>query len=65
VCDSYSFRYKKSRREKKKDKNVVKGSQGAGKVDERLDKSSGGASAESSGYAKRSGLPSRGGRRKK
>lgn len=32
--------YKKTRREKKKDKNVVKGSQGAGKVNEMLDKSS-------------------------
>jgi len=32
--------YKKSRREKRKEKNVLKGSQGAGKVDDRLDKSS-------------------------
>jgi len=32
--------YKKTRKEKKKEKNVVKGSQGAGKVNEMLDRSS-------------------------
>ena len=50
--------YKKSRREKRKDKNVVKGSQGAGKVDERLDKSSGPVES------KPPNVPSRAGRRK-
>ena len=55
--------YKKTRKEKAKEKSVVKGSQGAGRVDARLDRSNAPVTTNAPNLPKRSGPGRRKGRR--